>query len=728
MATMKSNEFATLVDLLNYRSEHQPNHTAYIFLEEGETESCKLTYQQLDQQAKAIAVSLQSLAQPGERALMLYPPGIEFLPAFFGCLYAGIVPVPAYPPRSNHNLTRLESIISDAEVGLVLTTTSVLEKIKSQFAQNNQFTHIHYLATETVSSELASDWQKPTLDKDSLAFLQYTSGSTGNPKGVMVTHQNLLHNHQLMKMAMGHSEKTIFVVWLPLFHDMGLVGNVLQSLYLGVPSILMSPVAFLQKPIRWLQAISGYKATMSGGPNFAYDLCTQKIKPEQCDGIDLSSWTVAFNGAEPVRAETLEKFTKAFAPFGFRPQAFYPCYGMAETTLFISGGLQSLSPVFYEVNRTQLQQNLIERVKNQPVDSQTLVGCGQTFFDKIIIVDPESQIRCEANQVGEIWVAGDSVAKGYWNRPEQTEKTFKATLTDTKEGPFLRTGDLGFFQEGELFITGRLKDVIIIRGRNHYPQDIEQTVEKSHPALRANSGAAFAVEIDGTEQLVIAQEVERSFIRKLDVDEVVGAIRKAVSEEHELLVSGVILLKTASIPKTSSGKIQRHACKQGYLENTLNVVGSWTGMMEKTSSSTAKKPTAKQATPREIQQWIIYWLSQKLKLEPWAIDPSKALADYGLDSVTAVELADSLGNWLGQSLDMTLAWNFPTIEALANYLASLSNSNTKSATEPPEQTPENHCEQDSNQLIEVATTLSELSELEIAQLLAQEITMVQQSK
>ena len=341
-------------------------------------------------------------------------------------------------------------------------------------------------------------------------------------------------------------------------------------------------MAFLQKPIRWLQAISRYKATTSGGSNFAYDLCVQKIKPEQCDGIDLSSWTVAFNGAEPVRAETLEKFTKAFAPLGFRPQAFYPCYGMAETTLFVSGGLQSLSPVFYEVNRTQLQKNRIKRVKNQSLDSQTLVGCGQTFFDQIIIVDPESQIRCQPNQVGEIWVADASVAKGYWNRPDLTEKTFGAKLANTKEGPFLRTGDLGFFQEGELFITGRLKDMIIIRGRNHYPQDIEQTVEKSHPALRANSGAAFAVEIDGIEQLVIAQEVERSFIRKLDVDEVVAAIRKAVSEEHELLVSGVVLLKTASIPKTSSGKIQRHACKQGYLENTLNVVGSWTGVMEKT--------------------------------------------------------------------------------------------------------------------------------------------------
>ncbi|MEL7038599.1 MAG: AMP-binding protein [Cyanobacteria bacterium J06592_8] len=730
MAAMKVTEFATLVDLLNYRSEHQSNQTAYIFLEEGETESHKLTYQQLDLQAKAIAASLQSIAQAGERALMLYPPGIEFLPAFFGCLYAGIIPVPAYPPRSNQNLVRLESIISDAQVSIVLTTTSVLDKVKNQFSQSNQFSNIHYIATETVSGELASDWQKPTLDKESLAFLQYTSGSTGNPKGVMVTHQNLMHNERLIKMAMGHSEKTIFVGWLPLFHDMGLVGNVLQPLYLGIPSILMSPVAFLQKPIRWLQAISRYKATTSGGPNFAYDLCVQKIKPEQCTDLDLSSWNVAFNGAEPVRAETLEKFTQTFAPLGFRPQAFYPCYGMAETTLFVSGGLQTLSPVFSKVDRTQLQNHQVESVQNNSVDTQTLVGCGQTFFDKIIIVNPESLTRTASNEVGEIWVAGGSVAEGYWNKPDLSEKTFQAYLADTQEGPFLRTGDLGFFQAGELFITGRIKDVIIIRGRNHYPQDIEKTVEKSHPALRSNAGAAFSVEIDGTEQLIIAQEVERSYIRKLDVDEVVSAIRKAVSEQHELLVSGVIFLKTASIPKTSSGKIQRHACKQGFLDGTLNVVGSWTGTITQTSTSTANQtiqPMSKPKTAREIQQWIIYWLSQKLKLEPWAVDPSKALADYGLDSVTAVELADSLGNWLGFSLDMTLAWNFPTIEAAATHIASLSNSNhTQPKTEVSPQIQQTT--QTSLELTDMAQVLDRMSEVDMAKLLTQELAKIQQSK
>ena len=713
-------QIANLVELLQYRSKYQSSQTAYIFLQDGEVESERLTYQQLDQKARAIAAQLQALNLSKQRALLLYPPGLEFISAFFGCLYASVIAVPAYPPQNNQKLGRLQSIVADAEAKAILAPESVLSKIQERLVQEENLDDIIYISSDEIKLDLAEKWQYPDITGDYLTFLQYTSGSTGTPKGVMVTHQNLLHNERLIKMGMGHSEKTIFVGWLPLFHDMGLVGNVIQPLYLGIPSMLMSPVAFLQKPIRWLQAITRYKATTSGGPNFAYDLCVQKIKPEECSELDLRSWTVAFNGAEPIRAKTLEKFTETFAPYGFRSQAFYPCYGMAETTLFVSGGLKTLPPVLHPVNRTQLQQNLIEPVEDREVDSQTLVGCGQTFFDKIIIVDPESHTCCQPNQVGEIWVAGASVAKGYWNRPEET---FQAHLVDQGEGPFLRTGDLGFLQKGELFITGRLKDVIIIRGRNYYPQDIEQTVEKSHPALRNNSGAAFSVEIEGTEQLVIAQEVERTHIRKLDVDQVVAAIRKAVSEEHELLIAGVILLKTASIPKTSSGKIQRHACKQGFLEDTLNVVGSWTGMIAETSPSTASKPTGKQVTPREIQQWIIYWLSQKLKLEPWAIDPSKALADYGLDSLTAVELAEGLGTWLGQSLDMTLAWNFPTIEALATHLASLSHPTTPSKTEVSsavEQTT-----QKSLELPEMAQFLDEMSEVEMAQLLTQELATIQ---
>ncbi|MEO0928067.1 MAG: AMP-binding protein, partial [Cyanobacteria bacterium J06643_13] len=708
-----------LVELLQYRGRHQPSQTAYAFLQDGEIESERLTYQQLDQQARAIAAQLQALELAGQRALLLYPPGLEFIPAFFGCLYASVVAVPAYPPKKNHKLGRLRSIIADAQPEVVLAPKAILAKIQACLSEAENLADLTYLATDDVDLDLAQTWQAADITGDSLAFLQYTSGSTGTPKGVMVTHRNLLHNEKIIKTGMGHSEKTVFVGWLPLFHDMGLVGNVLQPLYLGIPSVLMSPVAFLQKPIRWLQAISRYKATTSGGPNFAYDLCVQKIKPEECAELDLSSWTVAFNGAEPIRSETLAKFAQAFACCGFDSQAFYPCYGMAETTLFVSGSRQKISPVLREVDSTQLQQNAIAPAADRN-NSQAVVGSGQTFVDKMIIVDPESQTRCQPNQVGEIWVADPSVAQGYWNRPEQTLQTFQAHLADTGEGPWLRTGDLGFVQEGELFITGRIKDVIIIRGRNHYPQDIEQTIENSHPALRNSCGAAFAVEIDGNEQLVIAQEVERSYIRKLDVDGVVAAIRKAVSEDHGLFVSGIVLLKTASIPKTSSGKIQRHACKQGFLADSLKVVGSWTGHTATTSADQGQ-PICRQASSREIQQWLVYWLSQKLKLEFWAIDPSSTLAEYGLDSLIAVELADSLGAWLGQTLDVTLLWNFPTIEALAEHLSTQKNSNTSSVTANSPliaaiETPVLNSSPPSEDLVEISQTLSELSELEIAQL------------
>jgi acyl-CoA synthetase (AMP-forming)/AMP-acid ligase II len=577
----KLTEYSTLVELLCQRAKDQPEQTAFTFLVDGKTESSKLTYFELDQQARAIAAKLQSLNLTGERALMLYPPGLEFIAAFFGCLYASVVAVPAYPPRRNQSISRLWSIIASSQVTVALTTTSLLTNIESRFTQNPELRELHWLAIDDVADNLAQAWEQPKLNSDTLAFLQYTSGSTGTPKGVMVSHGNLLHNEQIIKSAFGHTEKTIVVGWLPLFHDMGLIGNVLQPLYLGRPCILMSPMDFLQKPLRWLEAISHYKATTSGGPNFAYDLCVRNIKPEQRSGLDLSSWEVAFSGAEPVRAETLERFATTFEPCGFRREAFYPCYGMAETTLFVSGGLKTALPVVSHVEGTALEQNRVITVVGEEEGTKAIVGCGHAWLDeKIVIVDPETLTQCRADQVGEIWVSGLSVAGGYWNLPEETQKTFHAYLADSgvseigqSLGPFLRTGDLGFFQDGELFVTGRLKDVMIIRGRNHYPQDIELTVENSHPALRLGSGAAFAIEVKGEERLVVAQEVERSHLRTLDVNEVVGAIRQALTAQHGLQVYAVALLKTGSIPKTSSGKIQRRTCRAKFLEGTLDVWG-----------------------------------------------------------------------------------------------------------------------------------------------------------
>jgi acyl-CoA synthetase (AMP-forming)/AMP-acid ligase II/acyl carrier protein len=591
--------------------------------------------------------------------------------------------------------------VADAQVTVALTTTTVLSNLESHFMQSPTLQALHWLATDNISDDLAQTWHKPAINSDTLAFLQYTSGSTGTPKGVMVTHGNLLHNEQMIQQGMQHTEKTIFVGWLPLFHDMGLIGNVLQPLYLGIPCIFMSPMDFLQRPVRWLQAISRYKATTSGGPNFAYDLCVSKITNEQREALDLSSWDVAFNGAEPVRAETLERFANTFEPYGFCREAFYPCYGMAETTLIISGGLKASLPVLKTLQADALEKNQVVSAFRENDEVRTLVGCGQTLLDQqIIIADPKTWIRCLPDEVGEIWVSGKSVTQGYWNRPEETQATFRAYLADTGEGPFLRTGDLGFLHDGELFVTGRLKDLIIIRGRNHYPQDIELTVEQSHPVLSPDCAAAFSVDVDGQERLVVACEVERTSRRKLDVDEVVRTIWKAVVEQHELEVYAILLLKSGSIPKTSSGKIQRRACRASFLAGNLDVVWDWSInpeykvkfkhlLMEIASLEQQLLPRKQQQSDsarndlcklenykykfqkaEAIQAWLVSKIAQKLRVTPHDIDVQQPFTCYGLDSVAAESLLDELEDWLAHKLSPTLVYDYPTIAALVRHLAN----------------------------------------------------------
>jgi acyl-CoA synthetase (AMP-forming)/AMP-acid ligase II len=568
-------QWSTLIELLNDKARTQPQKVAYKFLHRGEQEAYSLTYKDVNSQAKAIAAYLQSLDVVGERALLLYQPGVEFITAFFGCLYAGVVAVPAYPPRRNQKMMRLKAVVEDASAKVILSTASLLSQVQSRLADNLDLEPLHWLATDEVEEELANSWQSPKVSSKTIAFLQYTSGSTGMPKGVAIAHNNLLHNERMIKGAFRHTSDTTVVGWLPLFHDMGLIGNVLQPLYLGRTCILMSPADFLTKPIRWLQAISRYRATTSGGPNFAYDLCIRRTTPEQRADLDLSSWQVAFTGAEPVRAETMERFAETFEPYGFRREAFYPCYGMAETTLFVTGGSKNNYPVVKSVDAIALEQNKVKAVqKGNKV--RKIVSCGHTWLEQeVAIADPETLTRVDDRCVGEIWVKGESVAKGYWNQPEKTKETFKAYLADTGEGPFLRTGDLGFIQDKELFVTGRLKDLIIVRGQNHYPQDIELTVEKSHPALRAGCGAAFTVEVKNSERLVVVQEVERSYLRKLETPKVVDSIRQAVTAEHSLQPYATVLIKTGSIPKTSSGKVKRYACRLGFIDGSLNVINDW---------------------------------------------------------------------------------------------------------------------------------------------------------
>lgn len=586
---------STLVELLRWRALQQPEQRIYTYLADGEIEGANLTFAALDRQARTIGALLQSYRASGERALLLYPAGLEFIPAFFGCLYAGVVAVPTPPPnmaQPQRTLPRLRTIANDAQPMLALTTSSILAKIEGLFAQAPELQTIQWLATDKVPSGAAQDWRNPGATSDTLALLQYTSGSTAVPRGVMVSHGNLIENSAHISQAFEITSDTVSVTWLPVFHDMGLTNGIIQPLYGGRGCVLMPPQSFLQRPVRWLQAVSRYEATVSGGPNFAYEICARKITPEQCDGLDLSNWKVAYNGAEPVRADTLKRFAAAFAACGFRPNFFYPCYGLAEATLIVSGGVVEDAPVLCTTQATALEHNGVVETSDQQLNVRTRVGCGRAMPDtKIVIVHPESSTACAPDELGEIWVSAPSVARGYWNRLEETELIFHAYLADTGEGPFLRTGDLGFLRDGELFVTGRLKDLIIIGGRNLYPHDIELTVEQSHTAVRPGCCVAFSVDVADEERLIIAAEMERHYQSErhqsngeshdrshashpngrspADLDAVSRAIRRAVAEEHDVRVHAVVLLRAGDIPKTPSGKVQRRVCEARFRNGTL---------------------------------------------------------------------------------------------------------------------------------------------------------------
>ncbi len=579
-------EYATLIEALRRRALQRPEHRVYSYLIDGEAEGDHLTFGELDRQARTIGGLLQSYGAGGARALLIYPSGLEFIAAFFGCLYAGVAAVPVAAPnlaQAQRALPRLRAIMNDARPALVLTTASIKDRIEGLIAEASATAMTRWVATNGLAGAAAAEWQDPGASGDSLALLQYTSGATTTPRGVMISHANLLHNSARISGAFGVTAETVSVTWLPTFHDMGLTNGIIQPLLNGRECYLMPPQSFLQRPIRWLQAISRYGASISGGPNFAYELCVRRIAAEHRESLDLSGWRVAYTGAEPVRAETLQRFAEAFGVCGFRQHFFYPCYGLAEATLMVSGGELEREPKLLTIETGELERNRIVPGDDPQSALRTLVGCGQAIPDSTIaIVDPESMTMCAPDEVGEIWVAGGSVGRGYWDRAEDTEKTFHGYVKDTAAGPFLRTGDLGFVKDGELFVTGRLKDLIIIDGRNLYPQDIELTVEQSHAGIRPAGCAAFSVEM-GEERLVIAAELERRYQSRFqnrearherasqaaEIDLVVKAIRRAVAEEHDVRVHAVVLLSMGSLPRTPSGKLQRRACRERFLKGTL---------------------------------------------------------------------------------------------------------------------------------------------------------------
>jgi acyl-CoA synthetase (AMP-forming)/AMP-acid ligase II len=562
--------FHSVVALLEKRAESQPDDRAYIFLSDRGEEEAVITFRELYQAARALADRLTNLARPGDRALLIFPPGLEFLIAFFGCLIAGVIAVPMMIPRRNSARDSSSAILANCGPVIALTSSAFL--VRQDLQARFQREGLQWLAVDlTIPGQGVADLRQP--EPQNIAFLQYTSGSTSDPKGVVVSHANLLANSEMIRGSLGNTRRSTYVNWVPLYHDMGLILNVVQSLYVGALCVLMSPNSFMQRPLNWLRAISNYGAEVACSPNFGFDLCVSRYSAEQMEGVDLSSWKIALNGAEPVRAETIDRFVAKFRGHGFDARAIFPAYGMAEATLLISGGSRGSGHVTRSVSRAGLQAHRLAASIGD-ADTQVLVGCGRALVgERIAIVDAASRCRVPVGEVGEIWVSGPNVSRGYWNNPEASQAALHATIMGERDGvSWLRTGDLGFVDEkDELFITGRIKDLIIIRGINHYPQDIEHTAQSVHAALRQNCGAAFAAPDEhGEEMLVVVQEISRTERNRIDPRELKGLIRERIADQHELFARHVVLIRPGSVPKTTSGKIQRGRTRTLWLEHRLD--------------------------------------------------------------------------------------------------------------------------------------------------------------
>ncbi|WP_158501869.1 non-ribosomal peptide synthetase, partial [Vitiosangium sp. GDMCC 1.1324] len=684
---MHPSKAPTLMDLLALRAEQRADFRIYTFLEDSPGEESILTYAELDARARRIAASLGPKAA-GQRVMLLYPPGTEYIAGFFGCLYAGAIAVPAYPPdptRLERTLPRLRAIIRDAQASVVFTNSFILSMSEFVFEQAPELRELKWVATDELPSGQEAEWRRPELTKDSLAFLQYTSGSTGTPKGVMLSHSHLLENLRAISHAIRSSAEDHWTIWLPPYHDMGLIGGILHPLYAGNPVALMSPLTFLRRPFRWLEALTRFGSTISGGPNFAYDLCVRKTTPEERATLDLSRWRLAFNGAEPIRPETLGRFAEAFTPHGFRPGSSYPCYGLAEATLFVTGGDPSEPPVLQPFRMAELEQHQALPASEESPEARLLVGSGKKAIGhEVIVVDPVTRERRAPGEVGEIWFSGPSVAGGYWGRPEVSEETFRARTADDS-GPFLRTGDMGFLrQDGELFVTGRAKDLIIIRGRNHYPQDLELTAERSHPAVRAGCNVAFAEEGEDGERVVVVVEVTPR--EGLDTDEVVAAVRSAVERAHELRVDTVVLARPGAVPKTSSGKLQRRECRQMLREGHLEIVARSALQArpqeeEAGAEETAPDVDSLRALPaperhKALLALVRREIARALRTSLSAVEPSQSVSNLGLDSLAAVELGNALEQHLGVTLPLSRVLAGPSPEELARTVEEVLTTST----------------------------------------------------
>ena len=655
----------TLVDLLDYRAAQQPEHIVFRFINSDGREDSSLTFAQLQRRARTIAAHLAEHVVPGDRVVLLVPPGLDYVAAFFGCLLAGAVAVPAYPPNPRRADPRVARIVADCGARLALASDALMARLDGWLALTPELGGLTWLDAGRLAHGDSMAWRPPQVTGASLAMLQYTSGSTGDPRGVMLAHSNLLHNSATIHHVSAHRPGDNGVFWLPPFHDMGLIGGILQPVYAGLSAALMAPATFLQRPFRWLEAMSRYRATTSGSPNFAYDLCVERITDEERASLDLSAWRTSFNGAEPIRADTIARFGEAFSASGLRRDVILPCYGLAEGTLLVSGGPAEAPPLLIHADRRALESGEL-RQPDAGAAEAVLVASGCPVVDEIVaIVDPDRGVRCADGDVGEIWVAGASVAAGYWNRPEETTATFQARLAGS-DASFLRTGDLGVLVGGQLVVTGRLKDLVILEGRNYYPHDIEVAAERSHSSLRAGHSAAFSVPGDSRERLVLVAEVTRHHKSEED-SALFQAIRTELAGTIGVVPDEIVLIRQNTVPRTSSGKIQRRACRVAFLGGNLEVVGRWKA---KGSDVVAPKDA--------ITAFVIDWVREELAVDPARLDPRTRLRDLGLDSLAATRLMVALEGRFGRRIDPARLWEQPDIGSLARHLASLEGGATTS--------------------------------------------------
>lgn len=649
----------TIVDTLREHAAKRPDKTLYRFLDAG-NEVQSMTFLQLHDDAEKIATHLRMRSGGlSTVALLLYPPGLEFIRAFFGCLYAGVIAVPVHLPGTRpENWQRLGKIAVDSGASIVLTDHGHRDAVDRWLQQTPEPTLLPMDTTALCLGDAAIPAMSiGSAARQALAFLQYTSGSTGDPKGVMVSHANLMHNQGLMQHKFDHDETAVVVGWLPQYHDMGLIGNILQPLYLGATAVLMSPNSFLQNPLRWLRAVSDYRATTSGGPNFAYRLCAERIREEDKAGLDLRCWQVAFNGAEPISARTLELFQAAFESCGFRRKAFFPCYGLAESTLFVTGAAHGRGAITCEVDREALAQGIAQPPSrsddsNDP-NCVELVSSGEVpDGGGLLIVDPVTGISCTPGRIGEIWLSSPSVAAGYWRRDALSRDVFEAKPADDAR-TYLRTGDLGFAFEDQLYVTGRLKDLIIVRGRNIYPQDIESTVQDAFEQLRKDGGACFGIEHDGAETLALVQEVERTALKRIDSESVWYEANRLLSEHFGFRLHTLVLVRPAQVPKTSSGKIRRSACRDLLLNGQLEILARFdagTHAINRADDGLDATPQldAPQSTSPGLQL-----LASALDMPLQALLPQYTLGGCGLDSLKAAEIEHLLETRYGVRLEMS---------------------------------------------------------------------------